>query len=745
MPERGLTVVVVAYGVPTLLAECLAALGGHYRVIVVDNSSSADVRAVVSEAEASYIDPGRNLGFAAGVNRAVDELELSGTDVLLLNPDSTIDPASVEGLRSCLADDPRLACVAPEQRQRGSTMAQRVAWPFPTPAGAWIEALGFGRLRRRTEFAIGSVLLLRGDALVEVGGFDERYFLYAEETDWQRRASRLGWRTTVCEGVWATHVGAATDSDAYRRELRFHTGAERYIRKHHGILGWTCYRFATFAGATARAVVLKGDRRRGAARRAWIYAYGPARLARNADAVPPTVPRVPRLSACRGQMDGTRSRRLRLQRSQPLRILVDARDAGINHKGVGRVLEEVVPRLLQLDPDRYIVVVTAAAGTRFAAADPDRFRTVRRVPQSLWEQLVLPLVALRLGVDATYCHRECAAIWGPPVLLHVTEDPEVRWERESDFDARDWARRRYSRFFMDRSLQRALVVTSSRSSRADLIRRHGLRAEQVSIVRLGVDTKRFALSGSVETRRSPYFFCLGSADPRDHCDLVVQAFAKFHAESNQSVRLVMAGDLGDQTSRIAVLCRRLGVAALVDLPGRITDSELSSCYAGSVATICASSDEGFGLQPLEALASGSLLVAARAPAVEEVARDAAVLWIDLTVDSLAAAIATAVSSPSLRANAATRNPLVASEYDWSNTATRLHQLLEELALAGPRAGRRRRFMSSASTSRIRAEARTASGAARRPSERSDDNVDPLLAQYDGAALPRTDGIREQAP
>jgi glycosyltransferase involved in cell wall biosynthesis len=272
---------------------------------------------------------------------------------------------------------------------------------------------------------------------------------------------------------------------------------------------------------------------------------------------------------------------------------------------------------------------------------------------------------------------------------------------------------------MDRSLQRARVVTSSQSSRIDLVGRHGLRAEQVGIVQLGVDTKRFATSGSVETGRLPYFFCLGSSDPRDHCDLVVHGFARFHAESNQPARLVMAGDLGDQTRRIAALSRGLGVAALVELPGRITDSELSSCYAGSVATICASSDEGFGLQPLEALASGSLLVAARVPAVVEVARDAVVLWIDLEAASLASALATAVSSPSLRAKAATRNPLVASEYDWSNTATKLHQLLEEFALAGPRAGRRRRFIRGASTTRIRAGARTTSGAARRPSERSD--------------------------
>jgi GT2 family glycosyltransferase/glycosyltransferase involved in cell wall biosynthesis len=689
MPDRALTVVIVAYGVPGLLAECLAVLDRTHPVIVVDNSSSAEVRALVTEVGARYLDPECNLGFAAGVNRALDEIDLADTDVLLLNPDSTIDPASIERLRARLAEGPRLACVAPEQRQHGSTVELRVAWPFPTPVGAWIEAIGLGALRR-TAFATGAVLLLRGDALVEVGGFDERFFLYAEETDWQRRARRLGWGTAVCKGVWATHVGAATDRDPARRELRFHAGAERYVRKHHGSLGWMSYRLASFAGATARAVVLTGARRRSAATRSWIYACGPDRLSRKRGAVPAPVPRVPELSGYRRATDVAPPSTGSARPSPPLRILLDARDVGINRKGVGRVLEELVPRLMLVDPGRYIAVVTPAAKTRFAAVDPARLRTVRLFPQSVWEQLVLPLVAALLRVDATYCHRECAAIWGPPVLLHVTEDPEVRWERQLDPDRRERARRRYSRFFMDRSLQRARVLTSSHSTRTDLVSRHGLRTEQVGVVALGVDLERFTSSASVGSRASSYFFCLASADPRDHCELVLQAFAKFRSGSNDAVRLVIGGDLGAATKRVEAMLRRLGVGALVDLPGWISDEQLSAYYAGALATICASSDEGFGLQPLEALASGSLLIAARTPAVEEVTAGAVVIWTDLEVGMLAAAMSTALSSPPLREEAAKTNPAVAARFDWSSTATKLHQLLEEFALAGPRRRRLRR-------------------------------------------------------
>jgi GT2 family glycosyltransferase len=680
MRERGLAVVVVAYGVPTLLAECLAALGGDYPVIVVDNSSSADVRAVVSEAGARSIDPGRNLGFAAGVNRALDELDLAVTDVLLLNPDSTIDPASIDALRTRLAEDPRLACVAPAQRQHVSSTEDRVAWPFPTPLGAWIEALGLGVLRRRREFAIGAVLLLRGEALVAVGGFDERFFLYAEETDWQQRAARLGWGTAVCDEIWATHVGAATDGDAYRRELRFHTGAERYIRKHHGRLGWMSYRLANLSGATARAIVLKGERRHGAARRARIYACGPDRVARKAGAVPPPVPRVPELGGCgRGRNVGP-PRRAAAPPRPPLRILLDARDVGVNRNGVARVLEEVVPRLMQLDPERYVAVTTPAGKTRFGGVASSGLRTVRLYPNSVWEQLILPLVAAVLHVDLIYSHRECAAIWGPPVLLHVTEDPEAIWEGKIDLDRRTRVRRAYSRIFMDRSLQRVRVVTSTESTRADLMVRHGVRSEQVSVVALGVDRGRF---NRCRPRRSgtSYLFCLTSADPRDHCELVIEAFARFHAGPGDATRLVIAGDLGHLRNIVKTSACNLGVSAFVDLPGRVSDEELAGLYASSLATICASSHEGFGLQPLEALASGSLLIAARTPAVEEVTRGAVVVWADLEADSLAAAMSTAVRSSSLRDDAAKTNPAVAAQFDWSTTATVLHGLLEEAALA----------------------------------------------------------------
>src|SRR5581483_363837 len=132
-------------------------------------------------------------------------------------------------------------------------------------------------LPARERFAVGAVLLLRWEAVQEVGLFDERFFLYAEETDWQRRARGLRWRTELCQEAVAAHVGGGTSSDPVRREILFHAAQETYVRKWFGLAGWWTYRSAAVVGASARAIVLRRERRRAAARRARLYARGPRR------------------------------------------------------------------------------------------------------------------------------------------------------------------------------------------------------------------------------------------------------------------------------------------------------------------------------------------------------------------------------------------------------------------------------------------------------------------------------------
>ncbi len=138
--------------------------------------------------------------------------------------------------------------------------------------------MGLGALRRKVDFVIGSVLLVRASALTEVGPFDEQFFLYAEETDWQRRARNLGWGVGLCSQVTAIHVGAGTGGDATIREAHFHASQERYVRKYFGPRGWLVYRAGVMVGSGLRALVLPGARGRAAADRFHRYRHGPCRV-----------------------------------------------------------------------------------------------------------------------------------------------------------------------------------------------------------------------------------------------------------------------------------------------------------------------------------------------------------------------------------------------------------------------------------------------------------------------------------
>lgn len=249
--------------------------------MIVDNSSSEVVRELADTRGYRYIDPGRNLGFAAGVNRGIKEIGTPHPDILLLNPDAAISGEDVVALQRCLHENSneRVACVSPRLIDDDGHPI-RVLWPFPSPRQAWIDAAGLARFQSSAGFLIGPVLLLRHEALEAVGLFDEGFFLYAEEADWQRRAAALGWSNHLCAAVCARHAGGATSDDSTTREALFHASVERYVRKWFGRGGWTIFRLGVMAGALVRAMT--GPGRAGHRNRFLRYLHGPIRVSSSA-------------------------------------------------------------------------------------------------------------------------------------------------------------------------------------------------------------------------------------------------------------------------------------------------------------------------------------------------------------------------------------------------------------------------------------------------------------------------------
>jgi GT2 family glycosyltransferase len=260
MGHRGTLAILVAYRNSDQLDVALQSLGGWCDALVVDNGVDDEARSVARRHEARYLTPGRNVGFSAAVN--IGLRERGQRDALLLNPDARVTPETLVALGRALRSDPTLAAVAP--RVRGDDgVAQQVEWPVPSPREEWVKAFRLQRLvpPART-FLIGAVLLLRHEAIEDIGLFDERFFLYAEECDWQLRAQQRGWQVRVVKEAVAGHAGGGSSELESNRLALFHASAEQFALKWHGRRGWRSMRIAWRLGSALRLIVSFPDPKR---------------------------------------------------------------------------------------------------------------------------------------------------------------------------------------------------------------------------------------------------------------------------------------------------------------------------------------------------------------------------------------------------------------------------------------------------------------------------------------------------
>ena len=218
---------------------------------VVDNGSADGTLEMVRDEfpEITLIDAGRNLGFAAANNRAI--CQGRAPYVLVLNPDTQVEPGTLDRLLEIMDADPGLGISGCRLVREDGSFDHAARRAFPTPLGALGHFLGIGRLRaapRRlaqyrapdvTEGPVdavnGAFMLIRRTALEEVGLFDEGFWMYMEDLDLSYRFAKAGWVTWYEPTVSAVHVKAGSSGRfrSARLTYAFHYGMFRFYRKHY--------------------------------------------------------------------------------------------------------------------------------------------------------------------------------------------------------------------------------------------------------------------------------------------------------------------------------------------------------------------------------------------------------------------------------------------------------------------------------------------------------------------------------
>ncbi len=271
------SVVVVTYDALPWIERCLESVRG-VPTVVVDNGSSDGTVAFVRETfpEVGVIES-ENLGLAAGWNTGIRDAE--SRYVLLLNADAWLVGDALRRIVEFADARPNAAFVGPRLSNPDGTL-QRSVRGFPTlwrlateylflrklaPRSRALNAFYAGDFdhdeAREVESVMGACMLVRREAIDQVGLADEHFFLFSEETDWHYRLHEAGWKVVFFPGAECAHVrGGSHAGRLYRENLRGHL---RFFAKHRGQREAEHARRLLLAAMRLRGVIFRGERGRG--------------------------------------------------------------------------------------------------------------------------------------------------------------------------------------------------------------------------------------------------------------------------------------------------------------------------------------------------------------------------------------------------------------------------------------------------------------------------------------------------
>jgi glycosyltransferase involved in cell wall biosynthesis len=185
----------------------------------------------------------------------------------------------------------------------------------------------------------------------------------------------------------------------------------------------------------------------------------------------------------------------------------------------------------------------------------------------------------------------------------------------------------------------------------------------------GVDSS-FSPVGPAKEFDAPYLLYVGNRKPHKNLDRLFQAF---NGINDPHLRLVLSGV---EDAEIAHRLAKAGVASRVLFAGNLPDSDMPSLYRGATALVLPSLVEGFGLPLVEAMASGTPVIAAAAASIPEVVGNAAILFDPLDTGEMRQAIEFVLSSTQVRAHLRAVGLNRAKQFSWDRVARTVAEVLE---------------------------------------------------------------------
>lgn len=254
------SIVIVHYKNRKVLFECLDSVNksrtkASYEIIVVDNDEKQvlDKKLLRKYLRAKYIKSPRNVGYGAGNNLGISKAK--GKYVLVLNPDTKVFPKTIDKLVSFLKKNKEAAMVAPNFYHKSFRPFKLQGSRELTPLGAIFSLSFIGKLfpnnpvaqkyflkdkdftkTREVGGVPGSCFLIQKSIFEKVGGFDENFFLFFEESDLCKRVKELGHKIYMIPSSKVIHLHKKSTPKTPKIKMIFRKSRFYYFRKHFGLL-----------------------------------------------------------------------------------------------------------------------------------------------------------------------------------------------------------------------------------------------------------------------------------------------------------------------------------------------------------------------------------------------------------------------------------------------------------------------------------------------------------------------------
>jgi glycosyltransferase involved in cell wall biosynthesis len=368
-----------------------------------------------------------------------------------------------------------------------------------------------------------------------------------------------------------------------------------------------------------------------------------------------------------------------------VRIALDARK--LHDYGIGTYIRNLLKQLSRLDQETEFVVFCKTQDAPTVAGLGPNFRAVvqKAGNYSIAEQWQIPVALKRQGITLFHAPHyvlpplvPCRSVVTIHDCIHLMFPQYLP----------NWLAHGYARASIEMAARRATrVLTVSESSKRDILRFVDVDPDKIDVIYNAYD-ERFAIEPHEDDlvrlreryqMQAPFILYAGNVKPHKNLERLIDAFHLMRGRGLDDVKLIM---IGDDISKYAALRRavhRHQLHSSVRFLGYLPEDKLAVMYRLATVFVFPSLYEGFGLPPLEAMASGTPVVTSNVSSLPEVAGDAAVLVDPYDPQAIADGIERVLNDRDLRDTLRRKGLARAKQFSWEDSVRRVRAIYDEVA------------------------------------------------------------------